>query len=168
MTSTTAIEPSATGEPLAFTLSRDDWGRLVMTFNDERRFIGVETVRAFPIHDPMHWLVFLDADGREILCLESFDQLSPANRAWVDEELALREFMPVIERIVAIRGETTPSEWEVITDRGTTRFTLDNDDDVRMISPSRVIITDLRKLRYHVRDIAKLDLVSRRLLERYL
>lgn len=166
----TPPESSLSADRVEFTLTRDDWGRLVMTFreNPDRRYIGVEPVRAFPIHDPMHWLIFLDSEGREIVCLESFDKLSEANRAMVDEELALREFMPAIERIVAIRGETTPSEWEVITDRGLTRFTLDNDDDVRQINPSRVIITDIRKLRYQVRDVARLDLFSRRALERYL
>ena len=48
------------------------------------------------------------------------------------------------------------------------KVTLDNDDDVRQISAHRVIITDIRKLRYQVRDIAKLDVYSRRALERYL
>ena len=86
----------------------------------------------------------------------------------IEEELAIREFIPTIERIVAIRGETTPCEWEVLTDRGLTRFTLDNDDDVRRISRSRVIITDLRKLRFQVFDVAKLDAHSRKALERYL
>lgn len=163
----TPRETSATSAP-DFRLSRDDWGRLVMTFADDRRFVGVEPVRAFPIQDPTHWLIFVDSEGREIVCLESLDELSPSNRAMVEEELALREFMPGIEKIVAIRGETTPSEWEVITDRGPTRFTLDNDDDVRQINAGRVIITDVRKLRYQVRDIARLDLYSRRSLERYL
>ena len=164
----TPRDTPGTAELSDFTLTRDEWGRLVLAFDDNRRFIGVEPVRAFPIQDPSHWLIFVDAEGREIVCLESLDDLSSSNRAMVDEELALREFMPGIEKIVAIRGETTPSEWEVITDRGPTRFTLDNDDDVRQISAQRVIITDIRKLRYQVREIAKLDVYSRRALERYL
>ena len=55
--------------------------------------------------------------------------------------------MPVIRRIVRISGEGAPSQWDVETDRGPTRFTLDSEDDVRRLGAHRVMITDARKLR---------------------
>jgi len=36
-------------------------------------------------------------------------------------ELATREFMPVIERIVSVTSYSTPCTWTVETDRGTMR-----------------------------------------------
>src|SRR5262249_51109191 len=94
------------------TLRLDDRGRLVLREPGGRRLVGVEPVRAFPITDPGRWVSFCDPDGREVLCLESLDGLPPDSRKVVEGELALREFVPVIRRIVRVSGEGTPSEWE--------------------------------------------------------
>jgi hypothetical protein len=149
-------------------LRLDPFGRLVLKTPDGRRHVGVEPVRAFPITDPGRWVSFCDAEGREVLCLESLAGLAPESRRVVEEELALREFVPVIRRIVRVTGEGTPSEWEVETDRGPRSFTLDNEEDVRRLGNTRVIITDARRLRYQVPDTRALDGSSRRLLERFL
>jgi hypothetical protein len=149
-------------------VQRDAWGKLVLETRDGRRFVGVEPVRAFPITDPGSWVGFCDADGREVFALVSLDGLPAGSRAVVEEELALREFVPVIRRIVRVSGESTPSDWDVETDHGPTRFTLDNEEDVRRLGQFRVMITDSRKLRYQVPDSRALDSASRRLLERFL
>jgi hypothetical protein len=149
-------------------LSRDVWGRLVLTLPDGGRVVGVEPVRAFPITDPDHWIAFVDADGHEVLGLGSMEGLSPATARLLAEELGLREFVPVIRRIVRISGETLPADWEVETDRGLSRFSLENDEDVRRINDHRVFITDARKLRYQVPDLRALDPESRRALDRFL
>ncbi|SIN78591.1 protein of unknown function [Singulisphaera sp. GP187] len=151
-----------------FGLIQDAWGRLVLIDADGKRHVGVEPVRAFPITDPSLWISLCDTHGREILCIESLEDLSPSVREILDAELALREFVPVIKRILRLSGEISPSDWDVETDRGATRFTLDSEDDVRRISAHRVLITDSQKLRYHVPDIRLLDLSSRRILERFL
>ena len=158
--------PPADAAGLIFTL--DPWGRLVLETPDGARHVGVEPVRAFPITDPTRWIVFVDPDGREVLSLDALDGLAPASREARDAELSLREFVPVIRRILSVSSEGTPSEWSVETDRGPTRFTLDNEEDVRRLGASRVLITDARKLRYHVPDTRKLDVASRRVLERFL
>lgn len=151
-----------------FGLSHDAWGRLVLIDADGLRHVGIEPVRAFPITDPGLWVSLCDANGHEILCIESLEDLSPSLREILEGELALREFTPVIKRIIRLSGEISPSDWDVETDRGTTRFTLDTEDDVRRISPHRVLITDSQKLRYQVPDVRQLDLASRRILERFL
>ena len=56
-----------------------------------------------------------------------------------------------------IRSEFGVTYWDVETDRGPARFTLDTEDDVRRISAHRVLITDSRKLRYQVPDTRTLD-----------
>jgi hypothetical protein len=148
-------------------LEVDAWGHLVLNTPDGR-YQNVEPVRAFPITEPSAWIAFCDADGREILCLESMEGLDPETRRLLEEELALREFVPTIHRVIRVSAEGTPSDWEVDTDRGPTRFTLDNEDDVRRLGPNRVMIIDARKLRFQVPDTRKLDSSSRRILERYL
>lgn len=150
------------------TLSLDANGRLVLVTPEGHRHLGVEPIRSFPIGDPSHWISFCDSEGREILCLESTDGLTPNSLALLENELALREFVPIIKQIIKVSAEGTPSEWDVETDRGPTNFTLDSDDDVRRLGPTRVLITDARKLRFQVPDTRTLDSQSRRILERYL
>jgi hypothetical protein len=149
-------------------LSHDAWGRLVLIDPQGRRYIGVEPVRAFPITHPAAWISICDAEGREILSIESLDELPSALRRTIEDELALREFIPVIERIVRVSTDSFPSDWDVMTDRGPTRFTVENEEDLRRLGPARVMITDARRLRYQVLDVGKLDSYSRRMLERFL
>lgn len=149
-------------------LTLDDQGRLVLSTKEGRRYVGVEPLRAFPLSDPGHWISVCDGEGRELLCLRSLEGLTAASRKLIEEELRLREFVPVIQRIVWATGDSTPSDWEVETDRGPTRFTIDSEDDVRALATYRVLITDSRKLRFQIPDSRALDPSSRRILERYL
>jgi hypothetical protein len=149
-------------------LQRDTWGRLVLIDAEGRRTVGVDPVRAFPYSDPDHWVSLCDADGREVLSIESLASLAPAVRQAIEEELAQREFVPVIKRLVRVSSEATPCTWDVETDRGTTRFTLNSEDDVRRLGPHRALVADFQGIRYLIPDTRALDASSRRLLERYL
>jgi hypothetical protein len=155
-----------TGRNVELTL--DEQGRLVLATPDGSRHVGVEPVRAFPLSEPGRWVSICDPEGRELLCLESLDALPEASRILLEEELSLSEFVPVIQRIVRVTGDSTPSDWDVETDRGPTRFTLDGEDDVRSLGPYRVLISDSRKVRFHIPDTRALDASSRRILDRYL
>jgi hypothetical protein len=149
-------------------LRLDPWDRLVLTTPEGVEWIGVEPVRAFPMTDPSGWISFLGPDGREILFLPSLERLDSETRRVLDQELAKREFVPVIRRILRVVGEATPADFDVETDRGATRFTLDSEDDIRNFGPHRLLITDSRKLRYQVPDMRVLDGHSRRLIEKFL
>jgi hypothetical protein len=152
----------------SFGLSLDAWGHLVLIDGEGRRFVGVEPVRAFPHTDPRHGVALCDAEGHEIVWVEDLADLPAATRGILEEALARREFSPVVTRIVSVSSETTPSEWNIQTDRGGTCFTLDNEEDVRRLDNNRVLITDSRGIRYQIPDTQSLDSASRRLLERYL
>jgi hypothetical protein len=147
---------------------RDAWGRLVMVDSDGERTVGVEPVRAFPYSDPDHWIAVCDAQGREVLCVESLSELGPTAAAMLQEELDQREFVPVIKRIVRVSADSTPCAWDVETDRGPTHFMLNSEDDVRRLGPQRALVADMQGIRYLIPDIRSLDASSRRLLERYL
>jgi hypothetical protein len=149
-------------------LSLDPWGRLVVSTADGARFVGVDPVRAFPISEPDAWVSFTDEHGREVFSLRTLDGLTPESRGFLEKELALREFVPVITRIKRISGEGTPCDWEVETDHGPTRFSVDSADDVRLLGAHRVMIGDSRKLRYQVPDTRALDAHSRNLLDRFI
>jgi hypothetical protein len=121
----------------------------------------------FPFSAPDQWLSITDASGREIVCVEEPGELSPAVRDVLKDDLARREFVPVIRRIVRVSSILEPCEWLVDTDRGRTTFVLKAEDDVRRLGPNQALILDSSGVRYLVADINSLDAPSRRVLERY-
>lgn len=154
--------------PRSFGLRHDAWGRLVLIDADGREHIGVEIVRAFPLSDPRHGIAICNAQGRELVWLADLDALPASLSQQIEEELARREFVPIIRRIVNVSAPVEPSEWEVETDRGRTSFVLNSEDDVHELDAKRALITDTHGIRYLIADIGRLDANSRRLLERYL
>jgi hypothetical protein len=154
--------------PRPFGLHHDAWGRLVLTDAEGRQHAGVELVRAFPLSDPRHAIAICDAQGRELVWLADLDALPSPLARQIEEELAKREFVPLIRRILKVSAPVEPSEWEVETDRGRTSFVLDSEDDVHELDEQRALITDTHGIRYLIPDIQQLDAHSRRLLERYL
>ena len=83
------------------------------------------------------------------------------------DELSRREFVPVIQRIIRVSSNTEPSEWDVETDRGRTRFVLETEERVRRLNRNQVTIEDSNGIRYLVSDVAGLDAKSRRIVEWY-
>jgi hypothetical protein len=153
----------------SFGLSHDPFGRLMLIDADGVRHVGVDPIRAFPLSMPERFISLCDEHGHEIVCVDHLSDLPPNVRCVLEAELAEREFVPVIARIVRVTGDGGPaSEWSVETDRGATRFTVDGEDDIRTLSPTRAIITDSSGVRYLVADSRALDGASRRVLERFL
>ena len=90
-------------------------------------------------------------------------------RTLLDEELATREFVPQVRRLVGVSSFTTPSTWHVETDRGDTTFVLKGEEDIRRLgSRSRLMIASEEGIHFLVPDVAALDKASRKLLERFL
>jgi Domain of unknown function (DUF1854) len=151
-----------------FELHRDGWGGLVLIDANGRRHAGVEPVRAFPISDPEHSISICDPEGREVAFIEALTDLPAPMRQILEAELTQREFVPIIERIVRVSSDSSPVDWQVETERGPTRFTLNSDDDVRRLGPHRALLIDSQGIRYLIPDTRTLDAASRRILERYL
>ncbi len=152
----------------AIELSHDSFGRLVLVDAAGRRHVGIEPIRAFPLSDPKRAIALINVEGVEVLWIENLDLLPSATRKLLTDELARREFMPVIERIVSVSSTNDPSQWQVRTDRGATQFLLKSDDDVRRIGVHGAMLIDAAGTRYLAPDTRTLDAASRRVLERYL
>lgn len=149
-------------------LYRNPAGRLVLTLPNGEIHEGVVPVRAFPISSPDYGLALMSADGKEVAWIDHPAQLPQDVRGLVFEELASRELVPEIERIVSVSTYSTPSTWEVMTDRGATTFTLKGEEDIRRLGPYTMMITDSHGLHFLLRDVLSLDKHSRKLLDRFL
>ena len=151
-----------------FGLVYDAWGKLVLIDSDGVRHIGVTPIRIFPNTDANRWVSILDARGREIVLIDDPNQLLPQVRELLEQELSQREFMPEILQITYVSSIMEPCDWEVVTDRGPTRFVLKSEDDVRRLGPFSGLIIDAQGVRYIIRDTRKLDLYGRRSIEQYI
>ena len=149
-------------------LERDAFGRLVFNDRDGQRHEGVAPVRAFALTAPDEGLSLVAADGRELVWIAQLSALPPTERTLIEQELAAREFAPVIERILSVSTYSTPSVWEVQTDRGDTRLVLQGEEDIRRVGGNALLIQDRHGIAFRVRDRLALDRHSKRLLERFL
>ncbi len=150
-------------------MHRDAHGRLALTLPDGTVHTGVLPVRAFPLAAPDEGLSLVGSDGHELLWLDRLDDLPTPARALVQEELAAREFVPTIQKILSVSSFSTPSTWEVETDRGPTTLVLKAEEDIRRLrSRTALLIASASGVQYAIADSTTLDRASRRLLERFL
>ena len=149
-------------------LQRNAFGRLVLTDASGRDHLGVVPVRAFPIGAPDEGMSLLGSDGHELVWVERLSALPTEVRSLLEEELTQREFTPVVQRIESVSTFSTPSTWQVATDRGPTRFVLRSEDDIRRLEGQALLIQASHGISFAVRDRLALDAHSRRLLDRFL
>ena len=161
------MNDSTAGAP-GWRLHRNAFGRLVLVDGQGQEHVGVVPVRAFPIGAPDEGLSLLGSDGHELVWVDRLAELPAELRTLLTEELAQREFTPVIQRIRAVSTFSTPSTWQVDTDRGSTSFVLRSEDDIRRLEDQALLILASHGVTFAVRDRLALDAHSRRLLDRFL
>jgi hypothetical protein len=131
---------SAAGADLGgLRVERNAHGRLVLILADGTRHESVVPVRAFPIAAPLEGLSLVSVDGKEALWVDHMDHLPAQARTLIEEDLAVREFVPVIQRIHKVSGFST-----------------------------HLLITSQDGVQFSVPDSTALDRTSRKLLERFL
>jgi len=149
------------------TLSRDRWGQLMVTTPDGTLHEQVRPQRLFPFTGRDGWISLVGKKGNEVVLIREMSELSAKDREILEVELAEREFVPVLKRIVSFSGMLEPCEWVVETDRGRVKFVLQKEEDVRRIGPDKALVIDAVGVRYLVPKISELDAYSRRTLELY-
>lgn len=153
---------------LDFDLQRNAFGRLVLTEPNGRTHEGVVPVRNFPVASPDTCLSLIGPDGHELAWIARLSDLAPALRALIEDELAQREFVPQIRRLVKVSSFATPSTWTVETDRGPAEFVLKGEEDIRRLPQGPLLIADSHGVHYLLPDPKALDRASRKLLDRFL
>ena len=151
-----------------FQLQRDAYGRLVLTASNGEIHEGITPVRAFPIAAPDEGLSLVNYEGHEVAWIENLADLPPAMAELIEADLASREFVPEIERIVDVSSFACPSTWQVATNRGDAALVLKGEEDIRRLSRTRLLIADTHGIQFLIRDIGTLDRHSRKLLDRFL
>ncbi len=151
-----------------FQLTRDPFGRLVLTNPEGEVYEGVVPVRAYPIQAPQDGVALVATDGHEVGWLDRLADAPPSVQVLIQEALDTREFMPEIQDIVSVTSFSTPCTWTVKTDRGDTRFVLRGDEDIRRVGPTVLLVTDSHGIQFKIRDLSLLSKESRRIMDRFL
>jgi hypothetical protein len=151
-----------------FTLDRDAYGRLVLKAKNDEIHVGVVPVRAFPIAAPDDGIALINTEGHEVGWAARLADLPPAFGQLIEEELASREFVPEIEKILDVSSFACPSTWQVVTNRGNATLLLKGEEDIRRLSQTQMMISDTHGIQFLIRDIGTLDRHSRKLLDRFL
>lgn len=154
--------------PPHFQLSRNAFGRLVLTTAAGEVFEGVVPVRAFPIQSPESGIGLVHTDGHEVAWIDRLSAVPAAIQQLIREELETREFMPEILTIASVTSFSTPCTWRVLTDRGETRFVLRGGEDIRRVGPTILLVTDSHGIQFVIRDRSNLNKESQKILDRFL
>ncbi|SFB69550.1 protein of unknown function [Polaromonas sp. OV174] len=151
-----------------FQLKRTASGRLQLVDANGQTHDGVMPVRAFPIAAPDEGISLVSTEGHELAWIAQLQALPGDMRTLLEDELALRDFVPEIRQLKSVSSFGTPSIWTVATDRGDTSFVLKGEEDIRRLAGRALLIAGSEGVQYSVPDIGALDRASRKLLERFL
>jgi hypothetical protein len=149
-------------------LQRDALGRWVWTDAQGVRHEQVVVVRAYPVTAPDQGAGVMDAEGHELAWFDRLSEVSADVQSRLREAMQEREFLPEIQQLQSVSSLVTPSTWTVVTDRGTTRFMLKGEEDIRRLTGRVLLINDADGVQYLIRDLAAMDRHSRKLLDRFL
>ncbi|WP_426105408.1 DUF1854 domain-containing protein [Massilia sp. TSP1-1-2] len=151
-----------------FQLSRNSFGKLVLTTHEGDVHEGVSPVRAFPIQSPDKGISMVLGDGKEVGWIDDIAGLPLQVRELVMDELEGREFMPEILSVKDVSSFATPCTWYVATDRGDTEFTLKGEEDIRRIGATSLLVSDNHGINFLIRDMYTIDKKTRLILDRFL
>ena len=155
--------------PDVFALERNAFGTLALTTAQGVRYEGVVPVRAFPVQSPEDGIAMVDLLGHEVAWIDALALVPQPAQALIRAELASREFMPVIEKIISASSYSTPCTWSVHTDRGDTQFVLRGVEDIRRIGTNgSLLVSDSHGIQYLIRNHVALDAHSKKILDRFL
>jgi hypothetical protein len=151
----------------ALRLFRDESGRLRLVIENDRCYLKVKVVRAFPFSDPDHFIGFLDGRDKMIGLVEDPGALDPESKRVADESLRRHYFIPTIHSILSLREQYGVVYVDANTDYGRKEFVAKGmRDAVVDLGGGELLITDVDGNRFRITDWRKLDLASRRFLER--
>ena len=160
-----APAPMLARDAAGWTLERHADGRLDFVDQQGRCHENVDVLRAFPVSAPRGPVAIVAAGGGELAWIDELAAVDPTLRGLLEAELAIREIVPVIDRIESV-SDGEPAEWSVITDRGPRTFRVRHADDIARPDDGSATITDTVGMRYVIPDVSALAARDRRLFEK--
>lgn len=150
--------------------SRTEGGFVSLTVEKEF-YPRVHVIRMFPFTDPNHYISIRtpEENSKEIGIIEDIETLDKDTKSMLEEQMNLRYFTPVIQKIINIKEEYGYAYFDVVTDRGACRFTIHmGGSSIVHLSDTRVLISDIDENRFEIPDVDKLTAKERKKLDLFL
>lgn len=152
------------------TFSRTEGGFVSLTVEGEE-YARVQVVRMFPFSKPDQYISIRTAEetSKEIGVIADMGTFSGEVREMLLEQLALRYFTPIIEKVYQVKDEYGYAYFDVGTDRGRCRFVIHmGGNAVVHLSDTRIIISDIDENRFEIPDVSKLTIKEQKKLDLFL
>ena len=149
----------------AFELLEDEQGRLVLRRQGRDDAVDVRVRRAFPWSAPDRFISIRDAEGKELLLIDSLEPLDAGRRTVIERSLGDGSFVPRITSVDDVDVRFGYQQWKVRTDRGPAEFRVQEREDIRFLPDGRFRIKDADGTVYEMVRLEELDAVSRRAVE---
>ena len=168
------FDERATGEirmldPEAVRLFRTPEGVPRAELRDEFVCLHVQLMCAFPLSTPHDFVSLRDGKNRELGVIESLADLDGESRSIAEKEIDRRYFLPEITAVHRLDSHFGTYDWDVDTDRGPRSFLVrGRSENIVILPPARVVVTDVLGNRYQVSDARKLTGRSAILLQKIL
>ncbi len=162
---------SAEAQANAWQLRRNAEGRLVMLRAHEepaKQETPIQIAACFPWSHPQQFISLRDDKGHELYLIEALEELDSPRRQMVEEELALRNFLPRVLEIHSIADQMEFFHWEVLTTAGPHSFLTRRHERPRQLSNGQMLIKDICNDIYVITRSEDMDPKSLRLLWVYL
>ena len=139
----------------------------MFTAADGEMHESVVPVRAFPIGEPERGIALVSTEGHELAWIDGFEQLPDAIAQLIREELESREFVRKSGASAAFRASPARapgmSRPIVAMPAGA-----QGEEDIRRLDREKLLIADTHGIQYLVRNLAAMDRISRKILDRFL
>ncbi|MCR5829031.1 MAG: DUF1854 domain-containing protein [Lachnospiraceae bacterium] len=137
----------------------------------EEEYTRVRAVRLFPFSDPDKYISIRvgSETGEELTVIGDMADLDPEQRKFIERDLELNYFIPVINKVISIKDEYGHAYFHVMTDKGEVKFTINmSGTNVTKLSETRLLITDINENRFEIRDVRALTPPEQRKLDLFL
>ena len=137
----------------------------------EEYYPRVQVVRMFPFTDKDEFLSVRTPDERskEIGIVRTLSDFDRETAALLSEQLKLRYFTPIITKILSIKDEYGYAYFDVVTDHGACRFTIQmGGNAITHLSDVRILIQDIDENRFEIPDVTALSPAERKKLDLFL
>ena len=165
------IPMNGTAATAEWRLYRNAEGRLVMQRPHEepaKQETPIQVAACFPWSHPQEFISLRDDKGHELYLIEALHELDAERRQFVEEELALRNFLPRVLEIYAITDQMEFFHWEVLTSAGRRSFLTRRHERPRQLGNGQMLIKDICNDIYAIARSEDMDPKSLRLLWVYM
>jgi hypothetical protein len=152
------------------TFSSTTGGFVSLNYKD-KTYNRVNFYRTFPFTDPTSYISVREVDekAREIGMIQSLNALNEEQRLLVIEQLNIRYFTPIIEKIVDIKDEYGYAYFDVLTNYGPSKFTTHmGGGSVVSLTDTRLLVTDIDGNRFEIPNINTLTALELKKLDLFI